>query len=190
MHLSTPLRRPLTAGLITAAVLSAGTAVAAGAGTSDPPRARAAQGTTSATAACQAPALARVGRGPAGALALNGIDGSIEIQGLRLGGERVVGGKARPRVLVVSKSLDVASPRLLQALNDGRHFATGTVELAGGPRQVYTFADLEVVDYEHEATRGRNDERVCLAFRRVESSFRPRNPDGSLGGEVVGALGE
>jgi len=46
-----------------------------------------------------------------------------------------------------------------------------------------------VVDYEHEATRGRNDERVCLSFRRVESSLRPRNPDGSFGGEIVGSLG-
>jgi type VI protein secretion system component Hcp len=189
MHLSSLLRRPLTAGLITAAVLSSGAAVATGAGTSDP-RARAAQGTSSANPACQAPAAARAGGRPAGVLALDGIDGgAIEIHGLRLGGERPIGGKAQPRVLVVSKALDAASPRLLQALNDGRRFGTATVELAGGPGQTYRFADLEVVDYEHEATRGRNDERVCLSFRRVESSFRPRNPDGSFGGEIAGALG-
>jgi type VI protein secretion system component Hcp len=190
MHLSSLLRRPLIAGLITAAALFGGAAVATGAGTSDGPRARAAQGTSSATASCQSPAAARSGGRSAGSLALDGIDGAIEVHALRLGGERPIGGKARPRVLVVFKSLDAASPRLLQALNDGRRFASGIVELAGGPRQVYTFADLEVVDYEHEATRGRNDERVCLSFKRVESSFRPRNPDGSFGGEIVGALGE
>jgi hypothetical protein len=47
-----------------------------------------------------------------------------------------------------------------------------------------------VVDYEHEVTRGRNDERVCLSFRRVDSSLRPLNADGSLGRGIVGRLGE
>jgi type VI secretion system secreted protein Hcp len=196
---TTLLRRPLVAGLITAAVLSGGAAVATGAGTSDRPNARAAQGAPTTTAECQAPASARPG-GPAAAfLALDGIDGdstdarhrgAIEVHGLRLGGERPsIAARPRPRLLVISKSLDSASPRLLQALNDGRHIANATVELAAGPQQTYTFADLAVVDYEHQATRGRNDERVCLSFRRVESSFRPRNPDGSLGGAIAGGLG-
>jgi type VI protein secretion system component Hcp len=195
---SSLLPRPLVAGLVTAAMLSAGAAVAAGAGTSERPVARAAQSASTVTADCQAPASARPGGPPAAFLAVEGIEGdsndarrprAIEVDGLRLGGSRVPAGRPRPRVLVISKSLDVASPRLLQALNDGRRFAAATVELAGGPRQTYTFSDLEVVDVEHEATRGRSTERVCLSFRRVESSFRPLNPDGSLGGEIVGALG-
>ena len=56
MNDSSLLRRPHVAGLVAAATLSAGAAAAMGAGTSDRPTARAAQASTSPTAACQAPA--------------------------------------------------------------------------------------------------------------------------------------
>ena len=88
---TTLLRRPLIAGLITAAVLSGGAAVATGADPSDRPNARAAQPTTPPK--------------------LEGIDGdstdarhrgAIEVHGLRLGGERPsIAARPRPRLLVI-----------------------------------------------------------------------------------------
>lgn len=107
-----------------------------------------------------------------------------------LGGGAGVG-KATFHDLVLTHRIDRATPLLLKACATGQHLkdATVTVRRAGSGQHEYlviTLSDVLVssvslsVTEEGDAT----DEAVVLTFAKVELSYKPQKPDGSLGTAV------
>ena len=85
------------------------------------------------------------------------------------------------------KLYDTASPLLVAAAASGQHISKAeiTVSRTGREQQdflTYDFADVTVTQYQEGGDKVPELlERVALKFRQVTITYRPQNPDGSLG---------
>ena len=104
-------------------------------------------------------------------------------------------GKAQFNDFHFSTNVSKASPKLMLACATGEHIkeATLTVRKSGGDRggQDYLFIkmnDVLVSSYQTGGANGANPtESVSLAFAKIEYSFKPQKPDGSLDAAIVAA---
>ncbi len=101
-------------------------------------------------------------------------------------------GKVQKQDLAIMKSVDKSSPVLMMACATGKHYkqATLTVRKAGGEQQDYltiTLSDLLVSSYTTNASAGETmpTESVTLNFAKLEMSYKPQRPDGTLDAEVL-----
>jgi type VI secretion system secreted protein Hcp len=109
------------------------------------------------------------------------------------GGGRGAGTAGRVDIdgIQVTKTVDVASPRLVQACCMGRHFSEASLVVEANGEKARPIVTLRVIDVVvasvalEGASAGRHPiERVTLRFGAFELDFTPRNPDGSTGGAV------
>jgi type VI secretion system secreted protein Hcp len=139
-------------------------------------------------------------------LALDGVDGEssddrhqgeIELESwsfgiassgtARLGGHGAGAGKAQVSDLSVAKSVDLATPALLQAAASGRRIASATLtqRTAGAdPRDFLTMVLAPVLVTSCQlsaASDGRPQESVQLSFGTVQLTYASQAPDGTAG---------
>ena len=88
----------------------------------------------------------------------------------------------------------VASPKLLLACAEGEHFksATLTCRKAGKEQQeylVFTFTMGYLISYRvsSDETQVEPFDELALGFGKIEMVYKPQNPDGTLGGGVMGS---
>jgi type VI secretion system secreted protein Hcp len=101
-------------------------------------------------------------------------------------------GRARFTDLSFTHRVDRASPHLWRACTTGQHIRDAVLSVArpGSGAQDYVTIKLSTVSVTSVAmTDARADaqiplESVNLAFAKVEYSYRPQNPNGSLGAAV------
>jgi type VI secretion system secreted protein Hcp len=103
-------------------------------------------------------------------------------------------GASRPAIqdFHVTKQIDKASPLLLLAAASGQQFKTAvlTAERPGNQPQdylTYTLSDLMISSYQIDAPEGqpRPVEQVSFSFGRIEMTYRPQRPDGTLDAPVT-----
>jgi type VI secretion system secreted protein Hcp len=102
-------------------------------------------------------------------------------------------GKVVPQDLSISKRMDKSSPVLFISCATGSHFkdAVLTARKAGaGGQQEYlkiTMEEVLVTNYQVSGADGSDNipnESLTLNFAKLEVSYKPQNPDGTLGAEV------
>jgi type VI secretion system secreted protein Hcp len=99
-------------------------------------------------------------------------------------------GKAQLTDIEIAKRIDKASPMLFLACASGKHIkeATLTVRKAGKDQLEYLkykFSDILISGY-HESGGGEDLplDLVRFNFAKIEISYAPQKPDGSLGAPV------
>jgi type VI secretion system secreted protein Hcp len=101
-------------------------------------------------------------------------------------------GKVAPQDFHIVKRVDKASPKLFIACATGEHFkkAVLVARKAGKEQQEYlklTFEELIVSSYQLGGSAGSDvvpTEQVSLNFGKLEVSYKPQKPDGTLDAEV------
>jgi type VI secretion system secreted protein Hcp len=101
-------------------------------------------------------------------------------------------GKVSPQDFHIVKRVDKASSKLFIACATGEHFSKATLvaRKAGGEQQEYlklTFEDLIVSSYQLGGAADSDVvpmDQVSLNFAKLEFSYKPQKPDGSLDAEV------
>ncbi len=112
--------------------------------------------------------------------------------GSRSGGGGAGTGRAQPDEFVVVKQIDRSSPRLAVATASGQSFRTAVLAArrAGTSHDflVYSMEDVSLAGY-HTEGDDTDDvpllDEVSLRFSSIEISYRPQQPDGSLGTAVT-----
>lgn len=82
----------------------------------------------------------------------------------------------------------IADPALLAAGASGKHAAKAVVHvrmLSGLEYLTYTLTDVQISSYQTDSSSVPSNATITLGFGLVEESYRPINPDGSLGAAVV-----
>ena len=124
--------------------------------------------------------------------------GEIEVESFSWGETHVAQaagatGAGRPTIqdFHVMKRIDKASPRLMLAVASGQHFTSAvlTAQRPGTQPQEYltfTLGDLMVSSYQIEAPAGQPwpVDQVSFSFGRIEMTYRPQRPDGTLDAPV------
>jgi type VI secretion system secreted protein Hcp len=126
--------------------------------------------------------------------------GELEISsfgfGVKQSGTTVVGGgagagKASFSSFHFTKLYDKSSAILFKACATGQHIkdATITVRRAGASQQdflTYKLSDVVVSDYNQGGTKEPAlFEDISLSYSKIEVSYQPQNPDGSLGTPIT-----
>lgn len=109
------------------------------------------------------------------------------------GGGGGAAGKATPEQFVFAASTDIHSPKLLTAVNTGRHVQRAVLSCArrgeGRPFVFLTlrFDDVLVAGYDitPDAVNGYPMDVAGLAFTKITYRFVPQAPDGSAGDPVT-----
>lgn len=103
-------------------------------------------------------------------------------------------GKASFQDFSFTTRVSKASPRLFLACASGEHIKSAllTVRKAGGEQQDFlkvTMSDLLVSSYKAEGASGADApvpvDQVSLNFAKIQVSYSPQRPDGSLEGAVT-----
>ena len=102
-------------------------------------------------------------------------------------------GRSRPQFneFSVTKRLDKSSPLLMLGAAEGTHYATVTISCrkVGGEREQeylkYVLTDALVSSYHSSGSSDIPTDSISLNFSRVEFTYHPQNPDGTLGHPVV-----
>jgi type VI secretion system secreted protein Hcp len=93
-------------------------------------------------------------------------------------------GKAAISEIVVTKTQDSASPKLMQACANGSHFKPVTLDLARPDKQAYyliTLTDVVISGYATSSGGDRPTESFTLNFSKVEVKYTPQLADGTRG---------
>lgn len=96
--------------------------------------------------------------------------------------------------LVVTKSVDLSSPLLFQAVGAGTAFANALLDVtrtAAGQTQTYMkyeLSDVFITSYSVSSSGERPTESLSLNFTKVEFSYFPQLPNGALGDPIVGSI--
>lgn len=127
--------------------------------------------------------------------------GEIELESFNWGetnsghaghGNSAAAGKVDPQDFQFAKRVDKASPKLFIACATGEHFKKAVLvcRKAGKEQQEYlklTMEDLTVSSYQIGGSAGSDVvpiDQVALRFAKLEMSYRPQKPDGSLDAEI------
>ena len=102
-------------------------------------------------------------------------------------------GKAQFQDLHISTNMSKASPLLFKACATGEHIKEATLSgrKAGGKGSsdylVIKLNDVLVSSYQTAGASGGSDpvDSLSLSYAKIEFSYKPQNPDGSLGGAVT-----
>jgi type VI secretion system secreted protein Hcp len=109
------------------------------------------------------------------------------------GGATGAGGAGRPTIqdFHVMKQIDKASPLLMLAAASGQHFLSAVLTAQRPGKEpleylTFTLGDLMVSSYQIEAPAGqpRPVDEVSFSFGRIEMTYRPQRPDGTLDAPV------
>jgi type VI secretion system secreted protein Hcp len=93
----------------------------------------------------------------------------------------------------ITKKLDKSSPHLMLTCAEGAHYPHVILmcRKAGGERShqdylVYTLTDVLVSSYQEVGSSGNEipTDQVSFSYGKIDFSYRPQNPDGSLGSPV------
>lgn len=101
-------------------------------------------------------------------------------------------GKVDPQDLQFTKRVDKASPKLFIACATGEHFkkAVLVARRAGGEQHEFlklTMEDMTVSSYQLDASTASDlvpMDQVALRFAKLEMSYKPQKPDGTLDAEI------
>jgi len=91
----------------------------------------------------------------------------------------------------ITKRLDKSSPLLMLGSAQGTHYANATIscrKVSADRAQEYlryTLSDVLVASYQSSASNEVPTDSISFNFSRVEFTYRPQNPDGSLGPPVT-----
>jgi type VI secretion system secreted protein Hcp len=98
-----------------------------------------------------------------------------------------VPGRAVCGPLVVTKTIDKATPKLYEACSKGTHLPSATVELvrsSSAPQAYFKIAmqDVLITSVSTRASHSAEQptEQVAINYSRVEVSYRPQKADGAL----------
>lgn len=102
-------------------------------------------------------------------------------------------GKVRVHDMVITKQIDVATPKLMEACANGTHIKSAVIthRKAGKDAQEYyviTLSDILVSSVQHSHSSASDlagTENVGLNFAKYEVSYKQQQSDGTLGGAVV-----
>jgi type VI secretion system secreted protein Hcp len=103
-------------------------------------------------------------------------------------------GASRPTIqdFHVTKQIDKASPLLMLAAASGQHFKTAVLSAQRPGKQpqdylTFTLSDLMISAYQIDAPGGqpRPVDQVSFSFGRIEMTYRPQRPDGTLDAPVT-----
>ncbi len=104
-------------------------------------------------------------------------------------------GRANFREFTITKTVDKASPNLMQACSTGQHIKTAVLSVRGtGTNQDYLKVSLTSVlvssfvqgGHAQNATEPTPSEQVRFDFTKVELSFTGQNADGTIETPVIG----
>lgn len=106
-------------------------------------------------------------------------------------------GKVTHQEIVVTKHVDIASPKLYEACATGKHFPNAVIDVsrsAGATPAKYLVIRMQDVIISGVASSGAsgNDvpiETVSLNYGSIQWVYTPQNPDGSTGTDVIGTWG-
>jgi type VI secretion system secreted protein Hcp len=96
--------------------------------------------------------------------------------------------------MVVTKSVDLSSPLLFQAVGAGTAFATALLDVtrtAAAQTQAYMkyeLSDVFITSYSVSSGRDRPTESLSLNYTQVVFSYFPQLPNGALGDPIVGSI--
>lgn len=101
-------------------------------------------------------------------------------------------GRVQAQPFQIVKKVDKSSPILMIGCATGQHFPSAVLSAgkAGAAQQDYlkiTIEDVTISSYQISGSERSDDtpmDQVSFNFARLEISYRPQNPDGSLGAEV------
>jgi type VI secretion system secreted protein Hcp len=120
-----------------------------------------------------------------GEIAIEGLSFAVDQTGIRVAGGRGAPGRSRFSVISLTKRVDKSSPQLFLRCALGSPIPTAVITLqkAGKDPQEFLTITLRNVVVSSFFTSSTQDavENVGLSYSIIEYSYRPQNPDGSLG---------
>jgi len=106
-------------------------------------------------------------------------------------------GKVTHQEFVISKHIDVASPRLYEACATGKHFPIAIIEVwrSSDAKPVrYMTIRMQNVLISGAAMSGSSSgdipvETIVISYGMIQWAYTPQKPDGSIGTDVIGTWG-
>jgi type VI secretion system secreted protein Hcp len=113
-------------------------------------------------------------------------------QNFGFGGGGAAAGRVSCGDITVLKNIDRASPELIMYVTTGRHIRSGAITFVRNgdrPLEYYKVTLREVlvdaVEQVDPPGEGGLTEKVSLKVRQFQFSYKPQNPDGSVGAEIT-----
>jgi|SRR5579864_6396227 len=104
-------------------------------------------------------------------------------------------GKVSMQDIHITKVIDKATPKLMEACASGEHIKKAVLvcRKAGKDQQEFlkiTFSDVLVSSYQMTGGAGSSNtlpvDQFSLSFSKIEKEYKEQKPDGTLGGQVRG----
>jgi type VI secretion system secreted protein Hcp len=102
-------------------------------------------------------------------------------------------GKPAHQDFVITKHVDIASPKLYEACATGKHFPNAVIEVTHAAKAPVKYITIDMqqvfissINVPSPSAADTPVETVSLSYAAIQWAYTPQNPDGSLGADVTG----